>query len=583
MPFRFRDNTKTGFRFYDENQASLTTVAQTLFRNVLTGGALKTAFPAGDEPDPSPGTLAIPTNIALVPDDSEILIHWEADFANHDSYEVRIDGSTTVTGIKGGAYLHTGLTNSQSYSFEVRARTAINTSPWSSSISVSAGKIEPTGTEYFVDPVSGNDSNNGLATGTAWNTINHALAQISAGDGIRLMAGTYQELGQATGGKHNIGVSFVPHVSGTTTDRIVIQPAPGAEGSVILDGESTKYGFFMTDSSSNSISSYVFRGIQFQNMRSAAIGHWDRTDPATTLENTSHDVIVEDCTFDGVRANDGQNVSHVAFWGTYDWVIRNNRFDDASEDTAGRGNGVQTYQTQRAAIYKNTFLQNMENGILFKDYWVKASRVAYHMGDIFFNYCVGMTNGVLIQPRGAGTPEANYISVTNNICNGAKIDYAMAAAFQRGRECRVFNNSLYNAGIEMDGCESFRMGGNLTPGSSNDLDLVLFSGNNPGLMVESDYNIFDTSLSINFDRFNASSGNYTSLAALQALTSASHTMLGFDNPDPNSIQSDAATLFENAGAADFTNRSGSPAIGFMPDGSNAGAYQVGSETIGYTP
>ena len=50
-------------------------------------------------------------------------------------------------------------------------------------------------TTYYVRTSSsgGSDSNNGLATGSAWATINHAVDSVSAGDVIKVLSGTYNE------------------------------------------------------------------------------------------------------------------------------------------------------------------------------------------------------------------------------------------------------------------------------------------------------------------------------------------------------------------------------------------------------
>jgi len=42
-------------------------------------------------------------------------------------------------------------------------------------------------------------------------------------------------------------------------------------------------------------------------------------------------------------------------------------------------------------------------------------------------------------------------------------------------------------------------------------------------------------------------------------------------------------LFVDLANKDYRNAPGSPAIGFMPDGSNAGPYQTGHEVIGLLP
>jgi hypothetical protein len=76
---------------------------------------------------------------------------------------------------------------------------------------------------------------------------------------------------------------------------------------------------------------------------------------------------------------------------------------------------------------------------------------------------------------------------------------------------------------------------------------------------------------------------YSNLTAWQAAVSREHPYVKVSSPDANSVNVTTnilPTLFTNAAARDFTNAPGSPAIGLMPDGSNAGAYKTGNEVIG---
>ena len=68
-----------------------------------------------------------------------------------------------------------------------------------------------------------------------------------------------------------------------------------------------------------------------------------------------------------------------------------------------------------------------------------------------------------------------------------------------------------------------------------------------------------------------------SLASWQTYTDTTITAL----PDLNSLENQAlSTLAENAASEDYTIPTGSPALAFKADGSNAGPYQFGNEIIG---
>jgi hypothetical protein len=100
---------------------------------------------------------------------------------------------------------------------------------------------------------------------------------------------------------------------------------------------------------------------------------------------------------------------------------------------------------------------------------------------------------------------------------------------------------------------------------------------------EFDYNLY-SGQQWSFQSPVEGSKRYESLAAWQAAQASDHINLAVSNPDPNSIRWGTdptyAALFTNYAARDFTYAPGSPAIGFMPDGTNAGHYRTGDEVIG---
>ena len=81
------------------------------------------------------------------------------------------------------------------------------------------------------------------------------------------------------------------------------------------------------------------------------------------------------------------------------------------------------------------------------------------------------------------------------------------------------------------------------------------------------------------DRYSPSSVGYSTLAAWQAATGAGSYSLGFNGPDAGSkFVAYSSSLF--ASDKPYFQSASSPAKGMLPDGSNAGPYQLGSETIG---
>lgn len=545
------------------------------------------AYKGGDRPA---GSTPIPTDVTVVPDRNSTLIHWEADYAEHDYYEIEVNGVIDTRKLYSSAFVDRSVANGDTYRVRGVGYDA-SPSAWTSIETVTtSGYIQPTGTNYYVDNLNGSDANNGLTTGAAFETINFALGTVAAGDAINIMTGdgTYQEQGDVSGGKHNIPVSFVPITNGTATDKIIIRPNFGDEGTFVLDGQNTSYGFFMTDTSNQSKSHYIFRQLDFQNCRSASIGHWDAADEFDFTFG-SYGVIIEDCNFNYVRSNDGQNVSHVAFWGSHDWVIRNSTFADAAEDTQNRGSGCQSFQCHRAVVYNNEFDDLTQQGVKIKDAFVNTvARLPYDAANVFENKLRGNTFGFDSQPKGSGSAETNYLAIHNNTVEDyatAGIAYRMTIAADQGKEIRFYNNSFAGTGesVKIDNSPSIKLWGNISAGAGRDIQLEKLSATKYDSLVECDYNIFDSGLDIYMDRYSATSIQYTNLATWQAALSGSSFALTFDNPDPNSIQSTSGAVYTNFGAGDFTLVGSSPALAFMPDGSDAGAYQYTDTVIGVAP
>jgi hypothetical protein len=99
-----------------------------------------------------------------------------------------------------------------------------------------------------------------------------------------------------------------------------------------------------------------------------------------------------------------------------------------------------------------------------------------------------------------------------------------------------------------------------------------------GGLMASDYNVFDTPRFV-MDRANDPK-TWASLAAWQAATSADASTLHVDNPDQNSVVGTQSVNYVSIPEYDCRLRAGSPAIGLLPDGTDAGAYQTGTEVIG---
>ncbi len=104
-----------------------------------------------------------------------------------------------------GLFTHTGAyTDQAQYSYYTNTATLI--------------------TDYYVDPVSGNDSHSGLTPALAWATLTHASAKVNPGCTIHCAAGTITNSANTT------------KACGTPTQRVVYQGAAGYASKLVSTG-----------------------------------------------------------------------------------------------------------------------------------------------------------------------------------------------------------------------------------------------------------------------------------------------------------------------------------------------------------
>ena len=448
------------------------------------------------------------------------------------------------------------------------------------------------GKTYWVSK-AGRDTNSCLVETTAeCASIQKALSLAVPGDRVYIKPGTYAENSQSsaytTGCMWFNGVaSLCIQASGTLAHPILVSAAPGAaKGSVVLDNANTRVGIVMQ------AHGYIsFRGLSIKNSLKNAIANGGQAgnavaDPALL----SIGVVIENCEFNGVTTADaGDNIAAIGMWSTQDWIVRNNLIEGVPA-----GSGIRSYGVINALIEHNT-IRNVSSGVMWKDHFIADAATRRHVveSEIRYNAITATDYGVLVQIRGEGTPEAgdNYIhhNIVNGIVNGepAGFRFAMAGAYAQSGSIR-FSNNLVD-------CSSAATPVGLTIDSSNDAQ---FSGNvfvNCGLPIEaikygvaifpnitkSNHNLFIGSFGAVMDRYSPSSVSYSTLAAWQAATDAGSYSLGFNGPDAGSkFVAYSSSLF--ASDKPYFQSASSPGRGMLPDGSNAGPYQLGSETIGLT-
>jgi hypothetical protein len=447
---------------------------------------------------------------------------------------------------------------------------------------------------------TGNDSNAGTS-GSPYATLNKALSVATAGSVIQLAAGTYTE-DRATLGYSSvsfpgpIAASWALTSSGTSGQPIIIRAASGA--SVILDGASTRAGIHIQRND------YVYiAGLEIQNVRFCGIGctgDYNTTNSIIDRTAVSSNCVIENCNIHAVRFTLNENVQGIANWGSSYWTIRNNTISDVEDDGGARGAGIRAYCTEQCIVEHNeiTITGSLSNGIHWKDHWVEdVGGTPVTESEIRYNRISAVYAGVLVGIRGSGYARAGENYIHHNIIRGmTNVDGGGVAALMASSDdqasglIRVEHNIMdgqSNANAIGAGFRCFndiRLVGNIFAGVpqasiafENDEPYV---ATRPTIMTDCDYNIFPaTGFVAKLDRYNASGTDVTSLATFEALASGAYVCIGADVKDTND-QQNSSSLFTDAAAQDYSYKVGSLALAFMGDGSNAGPYQLGTETIG---
>jgi len=467
---------------------------------------------------------------------------------------------------------------------------------------------------YWVSK-TGSDANGGTSAADSFLTIQRGVSVLSAGDTLNVRAGIYTDDGGASpyrpAGAFCGGADSDPSSSnvcigsdGTPGNLITIQAAPGEEGQVTIDGQGDRIAINLGNSDYLRI-----RGFNLVNSRSRAINSWGQIQNAVADPNRlSIGVVIENNSIQNTVGAFGTNTNGIAMWGTKDWVVRNNYINGVREvnpnGTFNRmGTGIQSYGVINALV-ENNFIENVGAGIFWKDHFVTdlATRGSVFESEIRYNRIQVVTANaipILISTRAGNSVEAGENYIRNNILSGQTdgnpgISVAMAGAFGQSAKIRIENNLIdgelsalgppWADGISIDSSKDISITGNIITRTSGNITTVLSDPVKKAVLNEADYNIYpDVGFNMIMDRYSATDQRFGTLAAWQAALASGIVSLNVDNPDANSITSNPNSLFVDIANKDYRNAPNSPALGFMPDGSNAGPYQTGHEVIGLLP
>ncbi len=467
--------------------------------------------------------------------------------------------------------------------------------------------VSPAGaqTTYWVSK-TGSDTNGGTNGGAdSFLTIQRGVSALGPGDTLNVRSGTYTDDGGASAykpaGAFCGWIDSLPsssnvcvNANGTLENPITIQAAPGEEGQVTIDGQNNKIAIHLQNSD------YIrIRGFNIVNSQVIGIASWGQPQNAVAdPTKLSIGVTIENNYIYNTTGPTGKNVAGIGMWGSKDWIVRNNKIEKVITGSQN-SSGIQAYGVINALI-ENNDISDVKNGVFWKDHFVEdlATRGSVFESEIRYNRIQASERPIFIGIRASGSVEAGINVIRNNILSGQGSEYAgvhvaMAGAFGQSAGVRIENNLIDGEGntgaqgINIDASKDVSVTGNIITRTASDAVYTAFNssalaGKFP-VLNESDYNIYDSSFRIIADQFNSSEQTFNTLFFWNLQQAANIKSLNVDNPDGNSINQDMTGFFVDLANGDFRNAPGSPAIGFMPDGSNAGPYQTGHEVIGLLP
>lgn len=468
--------------------------------------------------------------------------------------------------------------------------------------------------DYWVTK-TGNDNNNCTDLSIdACLTIQKGVSILTAGDTLNVGAGIYTGdggnspyipngtiVGWLDGNPPSSNVVIT--VNGTPGNLITIQAIPGEEGLVTIDGENQRMAIHMQSSD------YIrIKGFNIINSRGSAITSWGQTANAVAdVSRLSIGVIIENNRIINTTGDFGTNVCSISMWGSKDWVVRNNYIDTSHELDVGTStfnrfaNGIMAYGVINALIENNEIV-NVGSGIFWKDHFLTdiATRGLVNESEVRFNKITALGGPVYIGIKGSNTVEAGDNYIHHNILYGhgsneeGGVRISMAGAFAQSGDVRIEHNLIdgegiiHSRGISIDASRNITIIGNIIIRTKVAVDYIAYDsavaiGKKPVLNL-SNYNIYNSFNSlIGIDKYGSLNQGFTLLSTWQTALANQFESLNYNNPDMNSITESPANLFNNLNDKKYIYKPSSPAIGFMTDGSNAGPYQYGNETIGLLP
>ena len=487
------------------------------------------------------------------------------------------------------------------------------------------GYVPPlgSGTNYHVSK-AGNDSNTGLSLAQSFLTISKAMSVIDVGGTIRLHAtgGTLTTWTESTKfspyqPKVNMSTTVVAAVappvgkSGQLGNQCTLMAAEGDEGLVQIQGANLVGGICTNGESywtlwGLRIVDCFKHGVMSFESNTASLGATPILSSELMGTSVSFGWQIENCFVNHVYIDQANyasidNCSAISPWGSYNMVVRNCKIRDVHDIGTRLTSGMQCY-AQTGLLVDHCDIDS-EHGIFFKDHWLesRSPRAPYaNESEIRYTRLNTSSAAIYIGSKGNNTNESgghywhhNIFTGTYNSSSGFKaFIYCKqdTSLYQQSTKLRIENN-IFDRGsaTAMRGIVTNNFSEVISKGNIIIADSVQYSLENRSdgsstpvnKLTYSDQNIFITPAFKNeLQKAAPDEVAITSFATWKTKLAGDYRDLAYSNPDVYSTVLTSTTgLFTNRGT-DYTYPVGSTAIGFMQDGSNAGAYQLGTETIG---
>lgn len=484
---------------------------------------------------------------------------------------------------------------------------------------------------------TGSDSNTGTSLEQAFLTIEKAMLTIASGGTIMVFSngGVLTEYSDLAANVAPFGTSYsgtspyggdirsviIPRISGTLGNNCTIMAAPGHEGLVQITGSNYVMGMHM-----NNKSYWTVWGLRFVGCFKHGIFNPEANtkvnEPAAQIiandTKVSFGCIIENCLFkdiytDNIAYSGVDNCAAISPWGSKYWTIRNCKIKNIFDiDPTKINSAIQLYSGANLLIERCDI--DASRGVFMKDHWLKivSPRTPYDL-EAEIRYCRFNTvySAFYIGNQGNDTPESGGQSFHHNICKtnysssvqptvdggcfvSARQIYSLAGlqATNIAVYSNIFDGSASTSmrGFDFSGWENISSKGNIiiaddffyfcsSPASGSLSPLNEIKVSNENLFVAS---VFKMKL----QKYAPDENQFTNFATWQALTiGAPNTRtLQVNNPDSHSqFLTSTAGMFVDLANGNYTAAGGSLITGFMQDGSNVGAYQLGTETIGLLP